>query len=500
MAFKSKYGSARLRHIYEASPQLVKDLMATGYGLRLRRRKYGAHFHQYLQELTQSQWWSDEQLAEYQNRRLQRFVQHAAAKVPYYRDLFHVLGTDPREIRCVGDLTHLPLLEKETVRSEGRRLMAEGFDPKQIVWFYTSGTTGKALELPISRECFQREYAFRWLHYSWAGIRPGERNAMLAQHPVTAARRVEPPFWVTNHAEHQLLLSSLHVAPDTVAHYARKLRSWQPAMIHGFPSALYLLALGLADENALGFRPRAIFTASETLLETQRSLIESVFGCKIFNWYGQCEMVANIVECDLGSMHVKHEHSVLEFLNEDGRPARPGELAEIVGTGYGNEAYPLIRYRTGDTVVLAERPCECGRAGTIVRSLTGRLEDIVVTRDGRYDVRLDGVFKDAPNVREAQLVQETPDQLTVRIVRREGYGPEDTARLRHHLRERLGHQIQLEFQFMDQIPRGPNGKYRFVVSKVGLGIGWPGARETGDVNRHQATDTPDHCQLTAVDR
>jgi phenylacetate-CoA ligase len=465
------YGSEPLRRLVYASPPFIKDLVATGYGIRHRRRKYGAQFERCLAKLSESQWWSTEQHERAQAERLQRFVQHAATAVPYYRELFRRLDLHPADVRSADDLRRLPLLEKETVRAEGFRLIPDGFDRKQIVWFHTSGTTGKALEVPISQECFEREYAFRWLHYSWAGIQLSDRIATLAGHPVTETRRLKPPFWMTNYAEKQLLLSSQHLTSATIPHYAAKLRAWQPALIHGYPSSLYLLALGLAEWQETGIRPRAVFTASETLLDTQRSVIEAVFGCKVYNWYGNTEMTANIVECDSGRLHVKPEHSFLEFLGPEGRPARPGELAEIIATGFGNDAFPLIRYRTGDTAILSDRPCECGRSGPMALSVTGRVEDIIVTPEGRHVGRLDHVFKDSTNVREAQLLQETPETLVVRIVRREDYGPEDTERVTQYLRERLGDRIRFEFQFVDHIPRGANGKFRFVISKVGLGIG-----------------------------
>jgi phenylacetate-CoA ligase len=465
------YGSKSLKRIYEASPPFVKDLIASGYGHRHRRRKYGDHFHRHLAALSESQWWSSEQQESTQAERLQRFIQQAAATVPYYRELFRSRAILPDDIRSAADLRRLPLLEKETVRTAGWQLRPEEFHRLAVVWFHTSGTTGKALEVPISQECFEREYAFRWLHYSWAGIRQTDRIATLAGHPVAEIGRLAPPFWVTNHAENQLLMSSQHLIRETIPHYAKKLRAWQPAMIHGYPSSLYLLALGLADLGETSIRPNAVFTASETLLDTQRAAIESVFGCKVFNWYGNTEMTGNIVECDHGRLHVKPEHSVLEFLDPEGNPARPGELAEIVATGFGNEAFPLIRYRTGDTAIVSGRPCECGRGGPTVISVTGRVEDIVVTPDGRHVGRLDHVFKDSSNVREAQLVQESVDSLTVRIVRRDDYDDADTALITGYLRERLGDRMRFHFEFVDRIPRGPNGKFRFVVSKVGLAIG-----------------------------
>jgi phenylacetate-CoA ligase len=203
-------------------------------------------------------------------------------------------------------------------------------------------------------------------------------------------------------------------------------------------------------------------------------------------------MTGNIVECDHGGLHVKPEHSVLEFLDPEGHPARPGELAEIVATGFGNDALPLIRYRTGDTAIVSDRPCECGRGGPTVLSVTGRVEDIIVTPEGRHVGRLDHVFKDSPNVREAQLIQESLETLTVRVVRRDDYNAADTARITQYLRERLGDRMQFEFDFVDRIPRGANGKFRFVISRVGLAIGQATAE-----SRQAAAHTP--CRLSSVD-
>src|SRR5712691_8510240 len=122
------YGNTAVRRLYQASPLLLKDLIATGYGARHRSRKYGVHFHRYLASLRQSQWWSNEQHERAQDECLQLFVQQAAATVPYYRELFRELGLHPDEIRSAADLRHLPRLEKETVRAEGGRLIPDGFD------------------------------------------------------------------------------------------------------------------------------------------------------------------------------------------------------------------------------------------------------------------------------------------------------------------------------------------------------------------------------------
>jgi phenylacetate-CoA ligase len=127
---------------------------------------------------------------------------------------------------------------------------------------------------------------------------------------------------------------------------------------------------------------------------------------------------------------------------------------------------PLIRYRTGDSVVPGEGECACGRGGRIVERVLGRVEDFIVTPDGRQVGRLDHVFKGADRVYEAQLIQERVEELEVRIVPRPGFGEGDRRAIEEELRLRLGPSIALSFRLVTEIERGANGKFRFATSRV----------------------------------
>jgi phenylacetate-CoA ligase len=233
----------------------------------------------------------------------------------------------------------------------------------------TAGPETGAMVVPVTQECFEREWAFRWQQLAWRGIRPGQRVATFADDPMVVSLGPEPPYWVVNHAEAEMLFSYRRLNERTLPIYAEKLREWQPVVLHGPPSALETLAMGLRDFGGATVHPRLVLAEGETLSWEQRAAIELQFQCKVCYWYSNAEMVAHVAECDMGSLHARPEHSMMEFLNERGEPARPGEPAEIVGTGFGNIAFPLIRYRTGDGVVLAERPCPCNRGGQTLRSL-----------------------------------------------------------------------------------------------------------------------------------
>lgn len=467
-----RYGDERIRSRYDRLPVPVQNALATAYGLRQRAQIYGGAYRPCLVSLRESQWFDDRRIIELRNALCTAFLRRAHDHSPYWRAMFESAGLRSDELG-VGALNALPVMTKETVRQEMGRIMSRPWadGARKGVAVHTSGTTGTGLHLLLSRECWQREYAFRDLHRSWGGIRPGDRTATIAGHPVVPVANMAPPFWRRNAAFNQTIFSSQHMTEVSLPLYVRELRRLAPRLIHGYPSSLYVLALFCLESGETSVRPVSVFCHSETLLDRQRETIEHAFGCKAYNWYGNTEMTVNIVECELGRLHVKNEHSLVEFLRVDDTPAGAGEYARVVTTGFGNDATPLVRYDTGDMAVLSSSGCECGRPGPVVDEVLGRQEDIFVTPDGRMVGRLDHVFKDALNVVEAQLHQPDIGRVSVRVVRRAEFGPEDEANLARELRLRLGEAIALDFEYVDRIPRESNGKFRFAVSRVPLTLG-----------------------------
>ena len=84
-------------------------------------------------------------------------------------------------------------------------------------------------------------------------------------------------------------------------------------------------------------------------------------------------------------------------------------------------------------------------------------------------------FKPMNNIEASQLVQETSHALVIRIVRRPGYSDADTRLLLAAFRERVGAEMELRVEFVDSLPLGPRGKFRWVVSKVPLVFGQRGS-------------------------
>lgn len=464
------YGSPLQRAIYYRAPAFFKDFAASVYGMKERFQRYGSYYAAAMAQLSRTQYEPNERLFVWQIGKLREFLFVAQQHSSFWREQFRGCGFDPQALDK-RDISMLPLLTKDTLREEMPRILVDDLSRRAVRWAHTSGTTGKALQFPLSMEAFQREYAFRTLHYLWGGVdlRRRDRIALCAGHPVAHHAQTKPPFWTYDAVNRWLLMSSYHLSERNIRFYVEKLVEYQPVMVAGYPSSVYLLALGV-DRFAPGqVRPRAIYCASETFFDFQRKAVERAFGCKAFMWYGNSEMAANIAECEEGRKHLKLEHSFVEVLNERNEPAQPGEEGRLVCTAFYNEAMPLIRYDIGDVVTLSdESRCPCGRSGILVERVVGRREDYVVTPDGRFVGRLDHLFKDAIHVREAQIQQDNPEEVLLRLVPTEDYNETDERAILDEARVRLGPEIRIRFEYVEALPRTANGKTRFIISNVGV--------------------------------
>lgn len=457
------YGSKSVRALYYSLPLAAKNLLASTYGWRERRRRYGQTYQETLALLRDSQGWSNEELLAVQQARLSQFLPEAVSHTRYFRSQTRYADL----LKANAPLADFPLLSKATVRSEATNFHHDEIASMHCRWISTSGTTGSPLVLPVSDQHFQRECAFRALAYEWAGVGlETDKVAFCAGHPVARADRTRPPFWVYDWSSNWLYFSSYHLSRQNLQHYILELEKFQPVMLGGYPSALYLLALGY-EKFGGKLKLKAISCSSETLFPWQRAKIAGVFGAKVFNYYGSGETAANIAECEAGELHLKLEHSAVEVLNERNEQCAPGETGRLVSTGFDNLAFPLIRYEIGDEVTISkDQTAKCGRGGLLLDQILGRAEDYVLTPEGRILGRLDHLFKDCRNVVEAQLYQARVEELVCRIVKTDDYSEADEQAIRAEARMRLGPALKIDFEYVARLPRTKGGKLRFVVSEI----------------------------------
>jgi phenylacetate-CoA ligase len=104
----------------------------------------------------------------------------------------------------------------------------------------------------------------------------------------------------------------------------------------------------------------------------------------------------------------------------------------------------------------------------VASGIEGRLDDVLVTPDGRV-IPASGMtlaFEFSENIAQAQLYQESAEELVVRLVKTDRYSDQDHRFMLDQLRERLGSAIRIRVDFVSEIERLPSGKQPFAISKV----------------------------------
>lgn len=454
-----------LEAVYLQMPTLAQNFVCNIMGWRIQRSRFGPNFLEQLRQVKKRAQWSTDRVLEFRDQRLRSFLVHCAETVPYYRRLFAEADFQPERVRTLSDLAGLPVLTKAIVQGQDTELLSESIRPRERVPMHTSGTTGGGLRFAVTTAAVHEQWAV-WSRYrQWHGLGQNTWQGYFAGRSVVPLAQKRPPYWRYNFPGRQILFSGYHMGPATLETYVSLLRQRQPPWLHGYPSLLALLA-GYLDERreSLGYDLRWITTGAENLLPRQIDVIERTLGVRPIQHYGMAEAVANFSQCPRGKLHVDEDFAAVEFL-----PLPQGGY-RVVGTNFSNLATPLVRYEVGDVVDWDPGDtCDCGLPGRIVRRVDGRQEDYVILRNGARLGRMDHVFKDMTAIREAQIVQEEPGQITVRVVKNPRYGSSDETLLLEEFQKRVGDQATIRVEYTERIPRTESGKLRFVISKVGKG-------------------------------
>jgi phenylacetate-CoA ligase len=454
--------------IYPVLPIFAQNFLCTAAGYTRFRARFNRHFNRRLSEWDTSQHWELERLLEYQRQRLDELVRRGRQHVPYYRDLPEPSNAKDPYRAIQETLAAIPPLSKADYGDQPRSFLARDIPSHRLIRGQTSGTTGTSLPLWCTPETLAEEFATVWRMRRACGVTdPAAPNLTFNGNTTVPFKQTQPPYWRNSAYDHRTLFSVYHMTPANLRAYADAVHSRPARYIEGYPSAIHMLARSLleADRPLPPGRIAAVFTSSESLLAFQRETIEKAFGAPVRDRYGVSEKVVSMTECAASRLHVDLEFCIVEV--ERTSESEDSETGPLLVTGLSSCATPLFRYRIGDVGTRSKHPCPCGRAGDVFLAVDGRIEDYVLTPDGRLVGRLDHIFKEQFDVAEAQIVQEDERSIDVFIVPRPMYSNASNRRLLRSIRTRLGDEIQINIRIRDSIPREANGKFRAVKSRFG---------------------------------
>lgn len=455
--------------IYRFAPYFIKVILLNYIAFLNYRKRNTSGYSMYLKQYIASWQLDFEEINRNQSKELKLLLIEVYNYSSYYQNFFNInnitiedIENNPRNI-----LNRLPLLSKADRRTFSKEILNNNPKRKLIEIGYTSGTSGTPTENYLDQESIDRSFALWSRFHETIGIKKGMKSIRFSGRLIVNPEQKVKPFWVYNYFDKQLLMSTYHLTEKNIVCYINKINKFSPHFLDGYPSALYIIAnFAIKNDIKLKCNPIAITTTAETLYDYQRIIIEDFFQCKVYNQYASSEGSPFITECKNGSLHVNMDSGVFEFLNRKDEFAKPGEMARMVVTSFRNLKTPLIRYDILDTVILSKQmDCGCGCKMPIIEKIIGREDDILWTEEKGYVGRMDTAYKGLEGIVQSQIIQLTPDKFIIRNVVDNMFTNDVEIKFKKNLMDRLGSNLELNFEYVDSIPLGKNGKFEAVKRK-----------------------------------
>jgi phenylacetate-coenzyme A ligase PaaK-like adenylate-forming protein len=434
------------------------------------------------QELDRTQWLSAGEQEELQLRQLRALLLHCFHQVPYYRRLLSEAGLGARPIESLAEFRPLPLLTRQLYQTHFDDLRARNLPAGMVAAnsLATSGTNGVSIKVLQTNRVSLWWSAFYLRDLEWCGLDPRRRLAAIrflrsSGKDVPGGREgLVIPCW--NAALAPLLETGPSYGLD-IRQDPRKQLEWlrkiDPDYLLSMPSNLEFLA-GLVGESGQRIPAlQAIQAIGETLTEASARRIEAGFGVPVKNCYSATEAGYLASACPRGhGLHVHAENVLVEVLDDDNRPCRPGQTGRLVFTTLHNFLTPFLRYDILDDVTLASGPCPCGRGLPLLTHVSGRRHPLLYLPDGRRKIAT-GVtmeFRKVGGYHQLQFVQRAADHVILRLVPDRNWTPDHAERLRRTVRQEFGAPIRVDVETKDCLERSPGGKLKRFVIEMEEGI------------------------------
>lgn len=454
----------RFDALYARLPVWGQNQAVTFYGYYWKWLRFGGRFQAHVRAFQERERFPSDEWSQWQQKMIKQVLSDAAAYVPYYRDTW---TTAQKQAAQSGELTVLPLLEKDSVRANPQAFLRQDMNSGRRLTFHTSGSTGTPIASIWTVDELRQSMALREVRSaSWANTSFKEPRATFSGRLVEPDPDSKGPYYRFNRAEQQAYFSAFHLRPDTAHFYVQALHRHQIRWLTGYAVSYYLLARFILERQLSPPPLQAVITTSEKVTPEMRQIMKDAYQCPVFEEYSTVENVLFAQDCEQGRLHVSPDAGLVEILRPDGFPCAPGEVGEVVATALIRVYQPLIRYRLGDLAAWSEEVCPCGRNLPILKEVVGRIEDVIVGPDGRQMVRFHGIFVNQPHIQEGQIIQENIRLIKAKVVTTPDYNLADEQDIRQRIQQRLGTEVDVIVEPVSHIPRTPAGKFQAVISRI----------------------------------
>jgi len=323
---------------------------------------------------------SQAEIKKFQESLLSGALEYLQAHSAFYQRFFKAHSVRVESIKTLEDLAQMPVTTKDDLQAHNGDFVC--VDRSKIIdYLTTSGTLGDPVVFPATEKDLQRLAYNEYISFTCAGAVPDDVFQLM----VTLDRRFMAGM-AYYEGIRKLGAGLVRVGPGNPGLQFDTIKRINPTAFVTVPSFLLKL-VEYAEANGIDYRNTSITKAvciGENLRNPDMSLntlaqrIKEKWDIKLYSTYASTEMGTAFTDCvyEQGGHH-HPEMLIVEFLDENNMPVKPGEPGEVTVTTLGVEAMPLLRFKTGDICIHYTDPCPCGRNTMRLGPIIGRTKQMI---------------------------------------------------------------------------------------------------------------------------
>lgn len=438
------------------SPHFIQNLAVTLFNVYQYKIRHGGSYTSFREYYKKAEHFSKEELEQEVNIKKSNFFSYVLNNSDWYKE------------EKLDNLKYTKILEKEDIINNLEKIKTIS-DSEGIVSL-TGGTTGASMKVVYTKKDMQERFAILDHFRAQHGYELGKKTAWFSGKNLITQKDIDRGICSHYDFVNKIrFYSTFLINEKNFDVYWKSLNEFQPEFLVGFPSSVFEICQ-IARDRGLKYKGKVkvFFPTAETVLPEHREVISEILGCKLVDQYASSEGAPFILECSKGHLHIHPLTGIFEVVDEDLNPAQSGQMLVTSFTTHGT---PLIRYRIGDSITLADnsKKCNCGSIFPLVERIEGRTNDYILSpTHGKVNLgNISNSTKDTKGIVCFQLIQDKIDHLEVKIIVSKSFDKKQELNFISSLRERIGNEIELDIRYVEAIEKEKSGKFRIVKNLIG---------------------------------
>lgn len=428
-------------------------------------------------QLSQSQWWTPEEILKKQMEQLGPLLQHAYRNCQFYQELYRSAGFRPKHLLTPALWENVPIVTRENIQNAGDKLISKNVPAQhgEATQISTSGSTGREITVLSNQvtQLFNRAHNLRDHLWQKRNLR-GKLAAIRLSGISSGKPKATPPdgiaanSWGVSTDIYKTGPSALLDISANIDEQLHWLVKQNPEYLLTYPSNLAALLDKITENKITLDRLLQVRSLGEIVKPDLRKRCREILGVPLVDAYSCQEIGCLALQCpDNDHYHIQSESVLLEVLNDDDQPCEPGEIGRVVVTSLHNFATPLIRYEIGDLAELGNQ-CACGRGLPVINQIMGRVRNMLTYPNGekRWPFFGSASFKEIATIQQFQFIQTALNQIEVHLVVQEALNAQQQLSFTQLLHKNLGYEFELTFHYHEEIKRTAGGKFEDFISKI----------------------------------